>query len=385
MYKEMVLPANFRKKDPTQRLEIIQALGDLTPEETGAIANQGNMMILADKMVENAIGIFGVPLGVAPNFKINGETRSIPMATEEPSVIAAASFAGSLISRKGGFTTKSTDPIMIQQIFLNSPQSREVLALSQRVAEIKKLLEPLTASMDKRGGGIRSLNVSSLDEEDLYRLELLVDVRDAMGANLLNTLGEALTPWVEEQTKGEAVMTILSNSGEYRRAEAHFSLPFSALGRGGYSGEQIARRITAAARIAQIDPHRGVTHNKGILNGVSALALATGNDTRGVEASIHSYAAREGSYCGLSTYSLEGENLVGHLEIPVLLGTVGGSIGAHPASRAALKILGSPNSRQLGEVAAALGLAQNFASLFALVSEGIQKGHMALHRKKENH
>jgi len=337
---------------------------------------------LAEVMVENALGVMPVPLGIAQGFLIDGVQRAIPLATEEPSVIAAASFAGSLIARHGGITTSTAEPLMTGQIYLepgNLPGPEVTQVLLQQREGVPVLLSSILQPMAARGGGYRGLEAEWLEDLGMVRVHFHLDVRDAMGANLINTCAEALRPWLEELSGGSVIMAILTNQALGRLTRARFSLPFSALKRGTFSGPQMAQRMVRGYDIARLDPARAVTHNKGIMNGISSLALATANDTRGIEAAAHAYAARNGRYTSLTRYWIEEERLYGAIEVPLPFAVVGGGVGFHPAAQAALKVLGHPSATELSAIAAALGLAQNYAALAALTGEGIQSGHMRLH------
>jgi hydroxymethylglutaryl-CoA reductase len=342
-------------------------------------------------MVEAAIGCLPVPLGIASGFLIDGQDLSIPMAVEEPSVIAAASFAAAVLRRGGGLSTWAEEPVMTAQIFLEQAAEYAESRLEQSEERIGMLVDRGQPKMKARGGGYRGMELARLPESGVLVVNVRIDVRDAMGANALNTAAEALKPELEALSGGRAVMCILSNAARERRAGANFSLPvsrLSVLGPRGTGGLEVARRIVLACRIAEEEQQRAVTHNKGIMNGISALALATMNDTRSVEAAAHAWAARRGRYRPLSTYTLGGEpagepageqTLQGRIELPLAMGSLGGAVGFHPASRLALRILGFPDGRRLCRIAAALGLAQNFAALLALVTGGIQRGHMKYH------
>ncbi|WP_081942165.1 hydroxymethylglutaryl-CoA reductase, degradative [Spirochaeta lutea] len=377
----------FRKLTIRQRRAVLaedQGL-DFSQGDLNATQARDEILDLADVMVETAIGIMPVPLGIARGFLIDGRQISIPMATEEPSVIAAASFAAAQIARYGGFTTWGHKPIMTGQVYVVFPpddhRNKETLAeeLNRHEPELAKILQPILEPMTRRGGGYRGMIAAWLPESETLRLHVHLDVRDAMGANLINTCMEALKPRIAAITRGEILMAILTNRADQRLAGARFVLPLHALSRGDFHGMPLAQRILRAWRVADTDPARAVTHNKGIMNGISALALATANDTRGIEAAAHAWAARDGHYRSLSSYRIDHENLVGEIELPLPLATVGGGVGFHPAAQAALKILGNPDAQGLARFAAALGLAQNFAAISALTGEGIQAGHMRLH------
>jgi hydroxymethylglutaryl-CoA reductase len=379
----------FRKGPIRVRREIIQSR---SAEHSSEIRNDfsysgldNDLLDLADVMVEQAVGYIGTPLGVAGPVLIDGQEYMIPMATEEPSVIAAVSFAGSLAARYGGISTQASDPVMLAQIFIEDMGnlgSDGVDAVLNSRDLIRERLKPILESMEKRGGGWRDLEARWIAPSRTLAVNLRIDVRDAMGANLLNSAAEEIRPLLEEITGGQVLMAILSNRSWDRTASARLSIPVSELGWNGFDGAETARRIVRAARIAREDPDRAVTHNKGIMNGISSLALATGNDTRAIEAAAHAYAGRYGPYHGLSEYWVEDEVLHGSLEMPLPFAVTGGAVGFHPVSRWSLDLLGNPDAPGLSRIAAALGLAQNLAALRALVSEGIQKGHMALHARR---
>jgi hydroxymethylglutaryl-CoA reductase len=340
----------------------------------------------ADSLIENAVGYYPLPLGVVVGLVVDGEEYAVPVATEEASVIAAASFAARVIASSGGFTTFSTPPVMTAEVFLADggfPAATLALLESKREELTAAASGPL-AAMKARGGGLASIDFSSVPGVPFAKIEIGVDVRDAMGANLLNTCGEAVAAKLEELTGLVPLMSIVSNGASLRRARAVFTLPFAALSRAarGLDGAETAKRIAEAALVAGADRDRAVTHNKGIMNGITGLTVATGNDSRAMEAAAHAWASRNGRYQPLSTYTIEGENLRGELELPVPLATVGGGVSVNPGSAFALDLLGRPDAPLLGRVAAALGLAQNFAALLALTTEGIQRGHMRLHDRR---
>lgn len=343
------------------------------------------LLDLADAMAEQAVGYMGVPLGLAGPFLIDDESLMIPMAVEEPSVIAAASYAGALTQRGGGIRTAAGEPVMTAQIFLEDTGglgAEWVERIESSSGEIRRGLEPILASMEKRGGGWRGLDARWLAPSRTLAVNLHIDVRDAMGANILNNAAERVRPLLEKITGGSVLMAILSNRSWNRTASARLRVNADVLARPGFSGEETARRIVRASRVAWEDPDRAVTHNKGIMNGISALALATGNDTRAVEAAAHAYAGRRGPYHGLSEYWMEERVLHGSLEVPLPFAVTGGAVGFHPTSRWALDVMGQPDAPRLSRIAAALGLAQNLSALRALVSEGIQQGHMGLHARR---
>ncbi len=371
------LPKGFRKLSVTQRREALREA--LAPSEERVEALGADHLELADVMIESAVGYLPVPLGIATGFLIDGERYDIPMAVEEPSVVAAATYAGGLISSEGGFSSWASEPIMTAQVFLEGVAEGREAEILRREPQLRAELTAGLASMQARGGGYRDLSVRRLPDSGLVRVHLHIDVRDVMGANLLNTAAERSRALLEEMSGGRALLCILSNDAGRRRAGASFRLPVARLARGSLSGEEAARRIERASLLAQEDPSRAVTHNKGVMNGVSSLALATGNDTRAVEAGVHFWACREGRYRGVTTFRCTEGFLEGSIELPLALATAGGSVGLHPATALALKLLKEPDSPRLCRIAAALGLAQNFAALFALVTEGIQRGHMRHH------
>lgn len=347
--------------------------------------NDEEMLNLSEVMVEQAVGYVAVPMGLAGPLRIDGREYMVPLATEEPSVIAACSYVGSLTSRHGGLSTFGSEPVMVAQIFVDDSGglgSAGVGRILEAEDRIRFHLAPLLASMMGRGGGWRGLEARWLEASRTLAVNLRIDVRDAMGANLLNSAAEEVRPLLEEITGGRILMAILSNRSSDRTAGARLSLPVESLRRPGFDGRQTAQRIVKAAHIAREDQDRAVTHNKGIMNGISALALATCNDTRAIEAAAHAYASRDGSYQGLGEYWIEGGILHASLEMPLPFAVTGGAIGFHPASRWSLDLLGGPDAQKLSRIAAAVGLAQNLAALRALVSEGIQEGHMELHARR---
>ena len=375
------LPKRFRKEPMALRRELLaKTVPGIGPE---ALGRDDGMIELADVMVESAVGYVALPLGIATGFMIDGSAVDIPMATEEPSVIAAASYAAGIVRRGGGFNTRPGSPVTTGQLFIEHPDTDAADRLTAGERSLEAVAAPVLASMERRGGGWRGVAVQTLPATGVMRVDVHLDVRDAMGANLVNTVVEVLRPTVEAISGGRVVMAILTNAAECRVATASFTIPLALLSRAGVSGAEAARRIVLANEIAREDSSRAVTHNKGIMNGVSALAVATGNDTRAIEAAAHRYAARDGAYRALTVYSLDdctaGAVLRGELAIPVPLGTVGGAAGIHPTSVAAFELLGKPGAARLASIAASLGLAQNLAALHALVTEGIQRGHMGLH------
>ena len=372
-----------------ERLEALRAAGELDAADIAALSGVAGMSAeQADHMVENAIGAYALPLGIALNFIVNGREMLVPMAIEEPSVVAGASFMAKLARAGGGFTVETTPPEMIGQMqLLDVPDLPAALleimdqkqALLDEVAAIDPVLQRL-------GGGPRDLEVRLIDSSPVGAflvLHLIYDVRDAMGANAVNTAVERLAPRVEALTGGRVHLRILSNLADRRLARARCTIPLSELAFGDYSAEAVRDGIIAAWAFAAADPYRAATHNKGIMNGVDAVVIATGNDWRAIEAGAHAYAARNGRYTSLSTWGKDEQgNLTGALEMPMAVGIVGGATKVHPGARAALKLLGVRTAAELAEVCAAVGLAQNLAALRALATEGIQRGHMSLHARQ---
>ncbi|KAA0918863.1 hydroxymethylglutaryl-CoA reductase, degradative [Dietzia sp. ANT_WB102] len=335
----------------------------------------------ADHMIENVVGVLPIPVGFAANFTINGRDVLVPMATEEPSVVAAASNAARIARASGGFTTSSSDPIMRAQIQLVDVADPEAARL--RLFEARDELIATANEQDPMlvtlGGGVRDIEVQLVEArtQTYVVLHLIVDVRDAMGANAVNTMAEALAERVGEIAQGRAILRILSNKADLRLARARAVFSAEQLG-----GEHIVDDIVHAAALAEADPYRAATHNKGATNGIIAVVLATGNDTRAVEAGIHSHAVRDGRYSSLTKFEKDANgDLVASLEVPMAVGLVGGATKVHPGAQAAVKMLGVTTASELAEVIAAVGLAQNVAGLRVLATEGVQRGHMSLHAR----
>jgi hydroxymethylglutaryl-CoA reductase len=336
-------------------------------------------------MIENAVGVLGLPVGIGLNFLVNGEDVLVPMAVEEPSVIAAVSLAAKIAREGGGFTAEADVPLMIGQVQvsgLTDPEAAQT-ALHREKEAILGQANALHPQMKARGGGAKDIEVRliKIGEETHLILHLLVDTQDAMGANLINTMCEGVAPLVERLTGGRVRLRILSNLADRRLARAACRIPFEALTDFGFSGAEVAHGIAEASRFADADPYRACTHNKGVMNGVDAVALATGNDWRAIEAGAHAWACRNGRYQPLSQWWIEDGNLFGRCELPIQVGTVGGAVKSNPLVPVLLRILGNPGARKLASIMAAVGLAQNMAALRALGSVGIQKGHMALHAR----
>jgi len=342
----------------------------------------------ADQMIENVVGVHALPLGIAVNFLVNRRDVLVPMVIEEPSVVAGASFAAKLARAGGGFQATTTPPEMIGQIQVLDvvdPWSArfDVLAAREDLLAGANEQDPVLVEL---GGGARDIEVRVVERTPvgpMLVVHLIFDCRDAMGANAVNTTCEALAPHIEHITGGRVRLRILSNLADRRLARARCTIPTDALAFETFSGQEVVQGIVEAAAFAAADPYRAATHNKGIMNGVDAVVLATGNDWRAVEAGAHAYAARGDGYTSLSSWSRDGDgNLAGTLEMPLAVGTVGGATRVHPTAQVALKILGVETARELAEVIAAVGLAQNLAALRALATEGIQKGHMELHARQ---
>jgi hydroxymethylglutaryl-CoA reductase len=378
----------FYKLTPEERVGLVQEFASLSDEEARILLEaQAITLPQADKMIENVVGVYSLPLGIAVNFLINGRDYLIPMAIEEASVVAAASHAARLVRQGGGFHAEATDPLMIAQIQvvgmddLVGAQQR-ILAAHQRILELANREHP---TLTQLGGGARGLEVRLLQETKagpMLIVHLYVDVRDAMGANVVDSMAESVAPLIQEVSGGRVRLRILSNLADRRLARARCLVPAAALAGEGLNGEDVVQGIVEASAFAEADPYRAATHNKGIMNGVDAVVMATGNDWRAMEAGAHAYAARSGRYTPLARWEKNhAGDLVGYIELPVQVGIVGGLTKVHAVARVALKILGVQSARELSEVIASVGLAQNLAALRALATEGIQKGHMALHAR----
>lgn len=377
----IVLPRGFRRLSLAERRTALAAA--LGCELPAALCGDADTSALADLLVENAVGAFPLPVGLATGFRVDGEELVVPLATEEASVVAAASYAGRLLAEGhdgAGIRTEPDPSIATVQLFVEQARNDAERAVHEAHAEITTLVNDAVATLVKRGGGFREVTARWIGAA--LKVEIDVDVRDAMGANKVNTAGEAMRPLVERLTGGRVLMAIVTNASRRALVRASGQVPCSRLARGGYAGTEVAQRIVRAAALAGADHDRAVTHNKGVLNGIAALTQATGNDTRAVEAAAHGWAATGAGYAPLTSYRVAGGVLRCRLECPLPLGTVGGAVSVHPVSRLTLRILGNPDSRRLAAIAAAVGLAQNLAALRALVTEGIQHGHMRLHAER---
>lgn len=379
----------FYEQTLAERRATLAAESDLPEETINTLSGlPGLEPAQADHMVENAIGVYALPLGIARNFMVNGRDVLVPMVVEEPSVIAGASFMARLARSGGGFTASTTAPEMIGQLQILDVNnldeaSARLLAHKEELLQAANGLDPL---LTRFGGGPRDLIVRRIEESPIgpfLVLHLIYDVRDAMGANAINTALEALAPRVSAISGGRVHLRILSNLADRRLARATCTIPLKQLAFASFSAETVRDGIIEAWAFAAVDPYRAATHNKGIMNGVDAVVLATGNDWRAVEAGAHAYAARQGRYTSLSTWGKdEAGNLIGSLELPLAVGIVGGATRVHPGAQAALKLMKVETAAQLAEIIVSVGLAQNLAALRALATEGIQRGHMGLHARQ---
>jgi hydroxymethylglutaryl-CoA reductase len=375
--------SGFYKLTIEERLEKVRNFAGLTDEETELLKNTGSLSSeMADRMIENVIGAMPLTLGIATNFQVNGKDYLVPMAIEEPSVVAAASNSAKAARAGGGFKASTTEPVMIGQIQLTHVEDPD--AAKGAILENKIRLLEMANSMDpmlvKLGGGARDLEVRVLDSPKgrMVIIHILVNCLDAMGANAVNTMAEGISPTIEELTGGKVYLRIISNLAVHRLASAQAVFPKNAIG-----GEEVVDGIVEAYAFAVADPFRCATHNKGIMNGIDAVVLATGNDFRAIEAGAHSYAAyKEGGYKPLTEYRKdENGDLVGSIELPMAVGLIGGATAVHPTAKACVKILGVRTASELAQIIACVGLAQNFGALRALATEGIQRGHMSLHAR----
>jgi len=377
----------FSKKSYQERLEQLQAQALLSPEKQTSLEQDEQISVtVADQLSENVVGTFSLPYSLVPEVLVNGQEYTVPYVTEEPSVVAAASYASKIIKRAGGFTAQVHERQMIGQVALyqvaNPEQAQEKIV--SKKAELLELANQAYPSIVKRGGGTRDLHVEEIKgETDFIVVYLHVDTQEAMGANMLNTMLEALKPVLEELSQGQSLMGILSNYATDSLVTASCRIAFRYLSRQKDHGREIAEKIALASQFAQSDPYRAATHNKGIFNGIDAILIATGNDWRAIEAGAHAFASRDGRYQGLSRWSLDTdtEELVGEMTLPMPVATKGGSIGLNPRVALSHELLGNPSAKELAQIIVSIGLAQNFAALKALVSTGIQQGHMKLQAK----
>jgi len=374
--------SGFYKLSPKERLQQVKDFAGLTDEEVSLLSNTGSLPLdMADRMIENVIGTMATPLGIGVNFLINNRDYLIPMAIEEPSVVAAASYAAKMVRDGGGFYASSTPPVMIGQVQIvgiKDPYAAKMRILQHKEDILRKANEqdPVLVSA---GGGAKDVEAKIINttQGPMVIAELLVDCRDAMGANAVNTMAEAVAPMLERITGGHVCLRIISNLATKRLVRAWCTIPKKSLG-----DEGVVDGIVCAYAFAAADPYRAATHNKGILNGIIAVILATCNDHRAIEAGAHAYAVKDGHYTALSTWEKnENGDLVGSIELPMAVGLIGGAVRTHPIAKIAVKILGVKTANEFGEVLAAVGLAQNLGALRALAHEGIQRGHMSLHAR----
>jgi hydroxymethylglutaryl-CoA reductase len=380
--------SGFYRLSIEDRVEQVAQWAELTEKERDTLRAAGLDRDLADRMVENVVGVHGMPLGIATNFRVNGRDYLVPMSIEEPSVIAGASLAAKLVRAGGGFEAHSTPSWMIGQIQVLDvvdPWAARFALLAKR-ERLFALADQVDPVIQRLGGGMRDLEVDVIADSpvgQMLEVRLIYDCLDAMGANALNTVAETLAPTVAEIAGGRVNLRIISNLADRRLARAKCTIPASALDMKAFPGSDVVERIVEAYAFAAASPYRAATHNKGIMNGVDAVVLATGNDWRAIEAGAHAYAARSGRYTSLSRWEKSPEgDLLGTLEMPMAVGLIGGATRVHPSAKLAVKILGVETARELGEVIAAVGLAQNLAAIRALATEGIQRGHMRLHARQ---
>jgi len=376
----------FYKLSLDERIDRMSEFISLTPEEIYQLKREALPLGTAEQMIENVVGVFGLPLGIAANFRINGRDYLVPMAVEESSVVAAASHLAKAVREHGELTAESDDPIMIGQIQVcgaADPEEarRKILDAKARILDLANEQDPVLREI---GGGARDVEARILQTPrgPMVVVHLLVDVRDAMGANAVNTMAETLALFVEGLTGGKVVLRILSNLADRRLVRVGLRVAPRAFDARDYRGEDVVEGVLNAYAFAAADPYRAATHNKGVMNGIDPVIIATGNDWRAIEAGAHAYAARDGQYKPLTTWNRDDQgNLVGRLELPMAVGLIGGATKVHPMAGLALKILGVKTAAELAEVAATVGLVQNLAAMRSLVTEGIQKGHMILHAR----
>ncbi|MCA9946537.1 MAG: hydroxymethylglutaryl-CoA reductase, degradative [Anaerolineales bacterium] len=378
----------FYKRPLTERLQIVAEWAGLDVAEAAVFNGQGLTNELADKMIENTLGTFSLPLGIAVNFLINGRDYLIPMAVEEPSVLAAVSNAAKKIRAGGGFHTTATNPVMIGQIqVLDVPDmDAAIAAIEANKASLLETANCCDKVIVNLGGGAQDIEARPFPNTPvgpMLVVHLHFDTRDAMGANAINTALESLAPEIARLTNGRTSLRILSNLADQRTATARCTIPAAQLATADFTGQEVAKLIEEANAFAVVDPYRAATHNKGIMNGIDAVCIATGNDWRAVEAGAHAYAVKNGRYQSLTDWHVdENGDLYGEITLPLAVGMVGGATKVHPTARAAMKILNVKSAPELAQVMAAVGLAQNLAAINALATVGIQKGHMALHARQ---
>jgi len=375
----------FYRLDLDDRWSELSSRFGLSAKELDCLSDGGRLSVQkADKMVENCVGVFGMPIGLGLNMRVNERDYAVPMVIEEPSVVAAVSNMSRVVRQAGGFEASADPSIMIGQVqVLDAPDPvAAARAIEDAEQEILARANAVHPNMQKRGGGAIGIEVRSfVDPHPMVVLHLLVDCADAMGANAVNAMAEGVAHFVEELTGGRVNLRILSNLADRRLARAACTVPEMLLAGNGFTGTEVAEGIVQAYRFAAVDPYRAATHNKGVMNGVDAVAIATGNDWRSVEAGAHAYAARDGRYTSLTRWWREDGCLRGHIELPMAVGVVGGSTNVHPTIQVMRKILNVHSAGELGMIMAAVGLAQNMGALRALATEGIQRGHMTLHAR----
>ncbi|ANQ65186.1 hydroxymethylglutaryl-CoA reductase, degradative [Staphylococcus equorum] len=381
------LDKSFRHLSREEKLEQLVQKGWLSNENKAVLLN--NPLIpeeIANSLIENVIGQGSLPVGLLPEIIVDQKSFVVPMMVEEPSVVAAASYGAKLVNQTGGFKVASSERLMIGQIVFDGVNDTQALAqkINQLEPQIKQIADEVYPSIIERDGGYRRIEIDTFSGEGLLSLKVFVDTKDAMGANMLNTILEGITAYLKNELDNiDVLMSILSNHATASVVKVQGEIEVSALSKDGRNGQEVAKRMERASVLAQVDIHRAATHNKGVMNGIHAVVLATGNDTRGVEATAHAYASKDGQYRGLATwhYDEQRQTLVGTIEVPMTLATVGGGTKVLPIAKTALDLMKVDSAEQLGHVVAAVGLAQNFAACRALVSEGIQKGHMSLQYK----
>ncbi|MEG0255443.1 hydroxymethylglutaryl-CoA reductase, degradative [Vagococcus sp.] len=376
----------FYKQTRIERIQTLVNEGFLTTEDADLLIQNPLLdNTIADSLIENQISQFHLPMGIARDFVIDGVTRQIPLVVEEPSVIAACSNAAKIVGKEGFKTTIKTREMIGQIILKNIPDIAFAISqIEENKQHIFNLANEVHPSIVARGGGLKNITIRVVPEHPLntaqfLTVHLMVDVKDAMGANIINTILEGVTPYLLELTKGSSLMSILSNYNTEALVTATCAIPFDRLTTPYYDGRNIAEKIVEASLYSKLDPYRAATHNKGIMNGIDSVVIATGNDPRAVEAGAHAYACRNGQYEGMSNWHLKNDSLLGELTLPMAIGSVGGAISVLPLAQANLNLLGVTSSEELARIILCVGLAQNFAALKALVSDGIQKGHMSLH------
>lgn len=382
----MVNKKKFYQQTRIERLDTLETSSQLTKENRELF--QQNTLLdesIANSLIENQISQFHLPLGVALNFKIDNEEKIIPMVVEEPSVIAACSNAAKIMSPSGFHTTVTKRELIGQVILKDLPSIHDAkLAIEAHIETLFNLAKEAHPSIHARGGGLKKVEVRLIEDQTLSNKQfltvyLMIETKDAMGANIINTILEGLTPFLADLTKGTPLMSILSNYNTDALVTAKCEVTFAKLTTPTYDGQGLAEKIVEATLYSKLDPYRAATHNKGIMNGIDSVVIASGNDPRAVEAGAHAYASRNGRYQGMSDWTIEDDKLVGSLTLPMAIGTVGGAISVLPMAKANLELLNVSTSEELARITVCVGLAQNFAALKALVSDGIQKGHMNLH------